>query len=276
MISLKEPAPRCAGSFFPRDKGGGGRQSGGMFALSIEGAVANLTLERPQARNAVPAAAWRDLAAAAAEAGNSARLLVLRGSGGAFCAGADLADFPAMQENASRRATFREDMRAALDALRDLAVPTIALIDGPCYGAGVALAIACDLRIAGPGAAFAITPAKFGISYPQPDVHRLVSLVGPGQAARLLLGAVRIDAAEAERIGLAELRCEDPEAELSALAEALLANDADSLATLKRAIALAARGVRGDAEQDARFDALIGSPAFATRLAAARGTRRLA
>ena len=247
-----------------------------MFDLGIEGAVATLMLERPQARNAISAAAWRDLAAAAAQAGRSARLLVLRGAGGAFCAGADLADFPAMQADAARRTAFREEMRSALDAVRDLPMPTIALIDGPCYGAGVALAIACDLRIAGPSAAFAITPAKFGISYPQQDVHRLVSLVGAGQAARLLLGAVRIDAAEAERIGLVELCREDPEAELAAFVEALLANDAGSLATLKRAIALAARGVRDDAEQDARFDALIAAPAFAARLEAARGPRRLA
>ena len=247
-----------------------------MFGLRIENAVASLTLERPEARNAIPAAAWRDLAAAAQEAGRSARLLVLRGAGGAFCAGADLADFPAMQADEGRRVAFREEMRAALDALRDLAIPTVALIDGPCYGAGVALAIACDLRIAGANAAFAITPAKFGISYPQQDVHRLVSLVGPGQAARLLLGAIRIDAGEAARIGLVELCGDDAEAELAALAEALLANDADSLATLKRGIALAARGISEDAGQEARFDALIGSSGFAARLEAARAARRLA
>ena len=113
-------------------------------------------------------------------------------------------------------------MRAALDALRDLPIPTIASIEGPCYGAGVALAMACDLRIAGRGARFAITPAKIGISYPQEDVHRLVALVGPGQAARLLFTAETIDGAEAERIGLVEstMPREGP------IVAAILANDA--------------------------------------------------
>ncbi len=63
------------------------------------------------------------------------------------------------------------------------------------------------MRVAGPDASFAITPARFGISYPQPDLERLASLVGPGQAARLLYTAETIDAAEAHRIGLIELVC---------------------------------------------------------------------
>ena len=94
--------------------------------------------------------------------------------------------------------------------------------------------MACDLRIAAPDAEFAITPAKLGISYPQEDVHRLVALVGPGQAARLLLGAQSISGEEARRIGLVEAApCRTDEA----LIEAILANAPDSLAALKQAIA---------------------------------------
>ena len=244
-----------------------------MLDLIIEGDAATLWLDRPQARNAVPAAAWRDLAAAAGEAGARARLLVLRGRDGAFCAGANLGDFPAMAADPARVAAFREAMRAGIDAFAALSIPVVAAIDGPCYGAGVALALACDIRLAGPDAAFAITPAKFGISYPQQDVARLVALVGPGQASRLLLGAVRIDGAEAARIGLVERLCDDLEAELAAFTEGLLANSRDSLATLKRAVALAAAGTAADEDLDARFDALIGSAGFAARLAALRGGR---
>jgi enoyl-CoA hydratase/carnithine racemase len=153
-------------------------------------------------------------------------------------------------------------MRDALDALRALPIPTVARIDGPCYGAGVALAMACDLRIATAGSRFAITPAKIGISYPQEDVHRLVALVGPGQAARLLFTAETIDGAEALRIGLVELQDADE--------SAILANDPQSLIMLKRAIALAAQGVRSDAGQDRGFDALIAGDASAARLEALR------
>jgi enoyl-CoA hydratase/carnithine racemase len=233
-----------------------------MFRLTRDGEVARLLLDRPEARNAIPAAGWAELARLAGEAAD-ARLLIVSGAGGAFCAGADLSDFPTLQRDQAARRRFREDMRAALDALGSLAIPTIALIDGPCFGAGVALAMACDLRIATPSARFAITPAKIGISYPQEDVRRLVQLVGPGQAARLLLTALPIDGAEAARIGLAELYdiSEGP------IVAAILANDRDSIATLKQAIAL---GRRSDAEQDRLFDDLIGGPALTERLEALR------
>src|SRR5690606_8347347 len=151
-------------------------------------------------------------------------------------------------------------------ALRALPVPTVAAIDGACYGAGVALAMACDLRLAAPDAPFAITPAKIGISYPQEDVHRLVALIGPGQAARLLFTGLSIDGAEAARIGLVDLAASAAERE-EAIA-AILANGAESLATLKRALRLAAKGVRSDPAQDHQFDALLGGAELARRLEA--------
>ena len=250
------------GLFF-RDRCARLRQSAAMFRLSDDGAVARLTLDRPQTRNAIPAAGWAELERLIGTVGDGdARLLIVAGEGGAFCAGADLSDFPALRDDEAARIRFREGMRAALDALAALPIPTIALIEGPCYGAGVALALACDLRIAGAEARFAITPAKIGISYPQEDVHRLVGAVGPGQASRLLFTARSIDAAEALRIGLADL------AEHEGLIEAILANDRASLASLKRAIALAGEGRRTDAGQDRRFDALIAGEEMARRLEA--------
>jgi enoyl-CoA hydratase/carnithine racemase len=199
-------------------------------------------------------------------AASDARLLVVTGAGGTFCAGADLADFPAMQGDAAAAARFREEMRTALDTLRDLAIPTIALIEGHCYGAGVALAMACDLRLAHPRAQFAITPAKLGISYPQEDVRRLVELTGPGQAARILFSAAPLRAEEAKAIGLVDADL----AHETALIAAILANDPASLATLKQAIRRAAAGVRSDAEMDARFDALLAGAEMKRRLEALR------
>lgn len=243
-----------------------------MFELSIESGVARLVLNRPEARNAIPAEQWPRLAAAADEAERAgARLLLLSGAAGAFCAGADLGDFPALAADEAGRAGFRRAMRAALDRISGLPFPTIAAIDGPCFGAGVALAMACDLRIAGTAARFAITPAKLGISYPQEDVHRLVELVGPGQAARLLFGAVAIDGAEAARIGLVEIVAgDDFAAAVDEMIAAILANSSDSLSSLKQGIRLAAGGSRSDAAMDGAFDALFGADDFAGRLAALR------
>ncbi|HEX8215602.1 MAG TPA: enoyl-CoA hydratase/isomerase family protein [Allosphingosinicella sp.] len=248
-----------------------------MFGLSIEGSVAQILLSRPEARNAMPVEQWDVLASTAERAvGDGARALILAGSAaGVFCAGADVSDFGRFRSSREARTEFRLAIRNGLDRLRDLPVPTIALVEGACYGAGVALAMACDVRIAGLGARFAITPAKLGISYPQEDVHRLVSLVGSGQAARLLLSAATIDGAEAARIGLAELYARSGAAEAAAgLAEAIAANDSDSLRTLKRAVGLAAAGVRQDEAQDRAFDELLGSEALGLRLEAYRGRSR--
>lgn len=244
-----------------------------MFDLGIAEGVARLTLDRPEARHAIPAAGWAALEAALADAeAGGARILLLEGSGDAFCAGADIKDFAAMRGDPAAAGRFRAAMRAALDRLGGLAFPTAAVVDGPCYGAGVALAMACDLRLAGPRARFAITPARFGISYPQQDVARLVALVGPGQAARLLFGAIGIDGAEAERIGLVELYLATGLAEaVDELVRAVLANSRDSLATLKRAIALAAAGQAADEEQDRRFDDLLAGDELAGRLRERRG-----
>ena len=240
-----------------------------MFRLDLDGDLARLTLDRPEARNAIPLDGWERLAARIGEAEEAgARLLVLAGAGGAFCAGADLADFPALAADEGARARFRAAMRTAFDRIEALPFPAIAQIEGPCYGAGVALAMACDLRLADSSARFAITPAKIGIAYPQEDVHRLVALVGRGQAARLLFTADSIDAAEAVRIGLVEA----VDADLKAIETSILANATESLAALKSAIRLAAGGRRSDAGQDRAFDALIGGPELRRRLEALRGT----
>jgi enoyl-CoA hydratase/carnithine racemase len=237
-----------------------------MFDLRLANDVARLTLRRPEARNAIPADQWRPLAALVQGAvAEGARLLILHGEGRAFCAGADLKDFAAMRGDLEAAAAFREAMREGIDAVAALPVPTLAAIDGSCFGAGVALAMACDLRFAGTSASFAITPAKYGIAYPQEDVARLVGLIGQGQAARLLLAAVTIDAEEALRIGLSDL----PLAQLETFVSALRGNSPASFATLKRGIALAAGGVVHDQGQDRRFDQLVAGD----ELAAALGRR---
>ncbi len=268
MIWLFPPPQR---SLFCETKAGGGGNHAAMFDLAHDGDVARLTLNRPEARNAIPASGWTALEEALGQAEQSdAAVLIVRGAGTAFCAGADLDDFAAMRADADARRRFRAEMCSALSRLAALPLATIAAIDGACFGAGVALAMACDIRLAGFGATFAITPAKFGISYPQEDVARLTALVGPGQAARLLLSAGGIDAAEAARIGLVETIGESTHAEAETLARVIAAGSAASHRTLKRGIALAARGIARDDEQDKEFDDLLGSEDFAERLAAAR------
>jgi enoyl-CoA hydratase/carnithine racemase len=238
-----------------------------MFLLERNDDYARLTLDRPDVRNAIPAAGWAALSEklAVVEA-SDVRMLVVTGADRTFCAGADLGDLAAMGADEEAIARFRKDMRAALDRLRALAIPTVALIEGACYGAGVSLALACDFRIARQVSQFAITPARIGIAFPQEDVHRLVALVGPGQAARLLLTAETIYGEEAKQIGLVEVYGRRE----SEIFDAILANDAGSLMALKRAIAQAQAGVRSDPELDRQFDAFIAGEEMARRLEARR------
>lgn len=248
-----------------------------MFELSIDGAVARLRLNRPEARNAIPLDGWRAVAGRSDEARClGARILIVSGTPeGAFCAGADLRDFDRFRDDAAARTAFRQEMRSGLDTLRDVSLPTLAVVEGACYGAGVALAMACDLRFAGPGAQFAITPAKLGISYPQEDVHRLVTLVGPGQASRLLFSADSVDGREAERIGLVERYFTTGLAEaVEAFASAVAASGAATLDVLKRGVGLAAAGAAQNQEQDRAFDELLGSELLFERLEAHRSRRR--
>ncbi len=244
-----------------------------MFILdSIEatgGRIARISLDRPAARNAIAIGQWPALADAAGEAAASgARALIVRsGAPGIFSAGADLGDLAGLAADPALRHRFRIDMARAFDAIAGLPIATIAAVDGGCYGAGVALAMACDMRVAGDGARFAITPARVGIVYPACDVERLKALVGPGQAARLLATGMTIDADEALAIGLVEERAGSADAAALALAEAIAANARSSVAGLKRILA-------GDEAADRLFEEAFGGADFGEGLAAFRERRK--
>lgn len=242
-----------------------------MIETQFDGAVAHLILNRGGARNALPVAAWQTLATAAQNLSTrDIKAVVLRSTEpAAFSAGADLAEFSRFLDDDAARRGFREAMRAAIDAVAALPVPTVAAIDGGCFGAAVALVLACDVRIAGDAAVFATTPAKLGLGYPRQDVDRLVRQVGRGQASRMLFTGESIDAGEALRIGLVETRAPDAAAAADGMARRVADNDADAVRLLKRTLVAPA-----NAAHDADFDAAFGSDGFAQRLAAFHRRRR--
>jgi enoyl-CoA hydratase len=236
-----------------------------MIDWTLDDRIATLTLANPAARNAIPLAGWRRLAQSLKEiAASDARVLILySGVAGIFSAGADISEFARFAEDADAAATFRTTMRAGLDALAALPIPTIAVIDGGCYGAAVALTLAADIRLAGAGASFAVTPAKLGIGYPAEDVARLIAQIGRGQASRMLFSAQTIDAGEAARIGLVESTVGSAIDEALSLAATIAAHPPAAIAQLKRALADPA-----DPSHAAAFDAAFAGPAFAAALAA--------
>ena len=239
-----------------------------MFTLDSIGPVARISLDRSAARNAIAIDQWPVLAALVASAiDGGARVLIIRSAvPNIFSSGADLGDLDGLSGDPALRSRFRIDMAQAFDALATAPIATIAAVDGGCYGAGVALALACNLRIAGDKAQFGITPAKVGIVYPTGDVARLKALVGPGQAARLLLSGMTVDADEARAIRLVE-RAKNADEAAQALAETIAANSRSSIAGLKRIL-------DGDSDSDRLFEDAFDGLDFREGLAAFRERRK--
>jgi len=168
-----------------------------------DGPVAILTLNRPEALNAINAAMRRDLvdAITRAEDDTDVRAIVLAGAGDrAFCAGADIKEEAPPESLVGARAE-----RHAVgwdDALEATTKPTIAAIHGFCFGGGVEMALACDVRISSTDAVFALPEVGLGMIPGAGGTQRLPRLVGIGHALHLILSGDRIDAERALQIGL--------------------------------------------------------------------------
>jgi enoyl-CoA hydratase/carnithine racemase len=171
--------------------------------VTVEAPLGTITLHRAAKRNAVTYDMWVALGEACRRLAHdpAVRVVLVRGEGHHFCAGADITEL--LAERAHGLPSFMDVNMAAEHALATLPKPTIAVIQGDCIGGGAALAIDCDLRIAVAGSRFGITPSKLGIVYPAASLERAVRLLGPA-AKRLLYTGDLIDAREAHRIGLVD------------------------------------------------------------------------
>jgi enoyl-CoA hydratase/carnithine racemase len=171
--------------------------------VSVDGPVGTITLDRAAKRNAVTYDMWVELGAACHRLAHdpTVRVVLLRGDGAHFCAGADITEL--LAERPHGTPSFMDVNMAAEHALASLPKPVVAVVQGDCIGGGAALAIDCDIRIAAGGSRFGITPSKLGIVYPPASLERAVRLLGPA-AKRLLYTGDLIDATEAHRIGLVD------------------------------------------------------------------------
>lgn len=159
--------------------------------------VALLRIDRHEARNALNVEVVAGLMAGLDEAVRRGdRVVVITGEGSSFCAGADL--------DVVRDDGFREGMYELIHRVADLAIPVIAAVNGPAIGAGTQLAVACDLRVAGPAARFAIPTARLGLAVDTWTVRRVAALAGGGAARALLLGVDTIKAERAHQLGLVD------------------------------------------------------------------------
>ncbi len=168
-----------------------------MIDVTHDGHVLTIELQRPERRNALNSQLVEELREAVEKAaGEDVRAIVLTGQGTVFCAGADLsgdafaADYP--------------DRLVALNLAIDATpLPVIGAINGPAIGAGLQLAMICDLRVVAPDAYFHFPTSKYGLALDNWSIRRLSTLVGYGRARGMLLAADRLSADVAFQTGMA-------------------------------------------------------------------------
>jgi enoyl-CoA hydratase len=171
--------------------------------LDHDGAVTVLTIDRPDARNAIARATMRELDAAIDEvAGSDARVLVVTGAGDrVFVAGGDLKELAAIRTDPEAR-EMATVMRSVLDRLATLPVPVLAAVNGDAYGGGAEVAVACDIRIASEHVRCAFNQVSLGIMPAWGGIERLTSVVGRGRALTLMTTGRVLSADAALALGL--------------------------------------------------------------------------
>jgi len=265
---ITSPAPEAPVTNAPTDTGV--TTAADTLLLGRDGAVATLTINRPQRLNALTYGMFSRLPALLEQAAAlpGLRALILRGAGTrAFSAGADIAEFATTRSTKEQTAAYDVAVAAAEEALASFPVPTIAAVHGDCYGGGCALAVACDVRFAAAGARFAITPAKLGIVYPLRGTKRLVDLVGPSRAKIILMSGADYTAAQAQAFGLADEVFGDPaalEAGVREFTALLAARSGVTQRAVKQTVARILDGAdRDDAAHAALRAAALDSPDYA-------------
>ena len=209
-----------------------------MIRTDHQGPLLTVWLDAPATRNALTDAMVQGLHDALAQAAAlpALRALVLRGAGGAFCAGGDFGRFrslmaePAPAQGPDPIAVFNRAFGALLQAWRDSPVLTLALVDGPAIGGGCGLAAACDLVLATESAPFAMPEVTLGLP-PAQIAPFVAARIGERQALRLMATGQRVRGAEAARLGLADDCIQDGEqdAALQRWADALMRAEPQAL-----------------------------------------------
>ena len=227
-------------------------------ALSVthDGGVATVRLERPEAANALDRTLWRELrdTFTALDADPGVRVVVLAGAGKHFCAGIDLSmlgEIQGMAPDGADPGRAREALRRLILDLQDVLttvercrVPVLAAIQGVCVGAGLDLAVACDLRYATPRTKFSLKEVDMGLAADVGVLQRLPRIVGEGRAREMAYTCRDVRGPEAETMGLVNacVEADDPEAlvaHVQEIARALAAKSPLAMRGTKHAITYA-------------------------------------
>jgi len=206
-----------------------------------ENSVAVITLNRPEALNALSTGLTQDLSAAIEQAvADGCRAVVLTGSGRAFCAGGDLREMKVLAEQEGRLEAFLEAPLGALHdvvrRIREIPIPFIAAVNGVCAGAGTNIALACDIVIAADDASFNEAFVKIGLSPDCGGTFFLPRAIGEKLTAELLMTGEAVSAERAARFGMINrvVTAENLLVEALAMAERLATGPTGSIGRIKR------------------------------------------
>jgi len=210
------------------------------FRFSVSDGIGTVTLDRPGKLNALTFEAYADLRDLLAELPHrgDTRVLVIRGSGRAFCSGGDVNEIigATLAMSPDELLAFTRMSGEVIKQMRDCPVPVIAAVHGMAAGAGAVIALAADFRVCTPAARFAFLFTKVGLSGGDMGAaYLLPRLVGLGHATRLLMLGDTVNAEEAERIGLVSLLAgkDTFDDEVSALAGRLASGPVQAFAQTK-------------------------------------------
>jgi 2-(1,2-epoxy-1,2-dihydrophenyl)acetyl-CoA isomerase len=223
---------------------------------TFEGGIATLTLNRPDARNALTGAMFRGLDEALPRLAMdpAVRVVVITGAGRAFCSGGDVKGFAERAASGGSSESFETkvaDLRMRMEVVRylhEMAKPTLAVIPGPAAGAGLSIALACDMRIAADDAKMTTAFSKVGLSGDFGGSYFLNHLVGAAKARELYFTAKVLRADEAHEMGLVNrvVPYEQLEAAAREFAQELLALPTVAVGYMKRNLNIGLRGTLAD------------------------------
>jgi enoyl-CoA hydratase/carnithine racemase len=218
----------------------------GTIDVEVRGSAGWVTISNSARRNALSTSMMASLGDALLklDADDSVRAVVVTGAGEeAFAAGADISEFEAHQISAEARQASDNAVAHLFDTLGAVRKPLVAMIRGYCLGAGLAVALGADLRIAARGSRFAIPAARLGIGYPVALTQALVHVTGPAHASDMLFTGRTLSDVEAERCGLVNrlVAGDGLERDVQTLLDSLAVNAPLSMRTAKLAIRSAAR-----------------------------------
>lgn len=214
----------------------------GHISLSVVDGVATVKISNLSQRNALTRAICREVQELMPrlDADPDVAVVVLRGDGNTFCAGAAISELASVLIDPQADGSTVDHLSAADAVIAAVSKPTVALVEGACMGGGWQIASACDFIIANDQAVIGLTPAKIGIIYPRPGLERLIRQVGHANAKYILLTGQTFSATEARALGLVAdvVPSESFEEKCAALVSTLRSRSRFSMHAMKRLVDL--------------------------------------